>query len=161
LTPPTGLVLFSHGSLLCGSSGILNQHARQLRNAARYVAVEPGYLNYCDPPVEKAIAACVAAGAERVLVIPYFLIAGKFVREDLPPRLDSAMQQFPGVEFRIARALEDISLLYTAVERLLPTATSPALWQQQAIARARALCELRKDCPLYGTAPCKTGELSP
>lgn len=151
----SGLVLFSHGSLLCGSGRMLCDHAERLRETGDYVAVEPGYLNYCEPSVETAIANCVAAGARRVVIVPYFLVGGKFVVEDLPSRLDLATAPFVGVEFCIVHALEDHPLMRIAVDQLISTARDPRQWQQVALTEARTHCEIRSNCPLYGTAACK------
>lgn len=150
-----GLVLFSHGSLLCGAGSVLKRHAESLRVRGTYVAVEPGYLNYCKPPVEEAISACVDAGAEKVVIVPYFLISGKFVTEDLPQRLQTAMAQFPHTAFKVGRAIEDCGVMTEAVEKLLPGARDPAAWQQEALAQSRLQCELRTNCPLYGSPACR------
>lgn len=154
-TAETGLVLFSHGSLLCGSGELLDAHAERLRQSGRYAAVEPGYLNYSEPPVEIAIARCVRAGATRIVVLPYFLVAGKFVLEDLPARLKKSASDFPGTEIIMARPLEDASPMVQAVDELLKSAVSPEVWQERAMERSIAACESRSDCPLYGSPLCR------
>lgn len=154
-TVETGLVLFSHGSLLCGSGASLETHAEKLRQSGRYAAVEPGYLNYSEPPVEIAISRCVRAGATRIVVLPYFLVAGKFVLEDLPTRLDKAASGFPNTEIIMARPLEDASPMVQAIDELLTSAVSPEEWQERAMARSIAACESRSDCPLYGSSLCR------
>ncbi len=151
------LVLFSHGSLLCGSGITINAHADRLRASGRYLTVEPGYLNYSKPAIEEAIARCAAAGADHIIIVPYFLVAGKFVVEDLPDRLRRATADYSQIRFTLARALEDAAPLADAIEDLVQTAVPPANWQTRAIRRAHELCELRVDCPLYGSPLCRKG----
>ena len=153
-----GLVLLSHGSLLCGSGAVLKLHAQTLRQNGQYVAVEPGYLNYCHPPVEEAVERCVAAGARKIIIVPFFLVAGKFVQHDLPLRMKQVKKQFHEVKFEITRALEDSPAMELAVVDLLKTAESPEAWQHRAKSTIRGACELRQSCPLYGTMFCKSAE---
>jgi sirohydrochlorin cobaltochelatase len=157
MNPNTALVLFSHGSLLCGSGETLGLHANRLRKSGKYLAVEPGYLNYTSPPIEDAVRRCAEAGADTVVVVPYFLVAGKFVRVDLPLRMESVARQHPGIRFVMGRALEDCREMGLAVGQVTLTAQDPKQWQVRAIEKARRQCELRSDCPLYGTAMCLTG----
>ncbi len=122
--------------------------------------VEPGYLNYSIPPVEEAVRRCVEAGATTIVIAPYFLVAGKFVIEDLPPRLESVIPLFPQINFVVTRALEDSEDMPPAIEQVLVTAEDPKKWQRRAIEKARSQCELRKDCPLYGSPMCRSGSAS-
>ena len=139
---------------------MLKRHAETLRNAEQFEAVEPGYLNYCEPPIEEAIMRCADSGANHVVIVPYFLVAGKFVLEDLPGRLKTAILPYPHIRFSVAEPLgASESMLHAAVQ-LLSTATSPLKWQAQAIAEAQRLCELRSNCPVYGTALCRKGQVN-
>lgn len=152
----TAVVLLSHGSLLCGSGSALQAHAERMRRSGNYVAIEPGYLNYCDPPIEIAVQRCADAGAVTVVIVPYFLVAGKFVLESLPRRLDKVAHQFPLLNFSLARALEGNSSMILAVEEVAAAPHDPLQWQTTAIQATRERCELRTECPLYGTAACRT-----
>lgn len=151
----TALVLFSHGSLLCGSGQALDIHAQRLREGGGYVAVEPGYLNYCKPTIEDAVGRCLDAGAATIIVVPYFLVAGKFVTEDLPRRLASIVGKFPAVEFVMARAIEDSPVMADAIDQVILSAQDPKQWRDAAVEKARRLCELRRDCPIYGSNLCR------
>ena len=99
------VILFSHGSLLCGAGEALKVQAERLR--ARNIApiVEVGYLNYSEPPFADAVASVVAQGATRILVTPYFLIPGKFVKVDLPRAVFEAQSAHPDVTFLVAEAI--------------------------------------------------------
>ncbi len=64
--------------------------------------VEIGFLNYTDPPFAAAIRRCIEQGATRIIVAPYFLVAGKFVVEDLPRAIESARAEHPSIEVMVA-----------------------------------------------------------
>jgi len=151
----SGFILFSHGSLLCGSERLIEGHVERLRATGNYCAVEAGFLNYSKPTLEEAIERCVGNGAARIVIVPYFLVAGFFVTTTLPARLTEAVKLFPDVDIRIARAIEDAPLMMGAVEQVMATAKSVAEWQEEAITRAKADCELREDCPLFKSPMCR------
>ena len=149
------VVLVSHGSLLCGAGTALRRHADGLGTAwgDRVAGVWPGFLNYSEPPVEAAIADAAAAGARRIVVAPYFLVSGKFVKVDVTARVEAARAAWPGVEFALAQPLGDDLALADAVTALVPHAEAPARWDDTLDA-APASCADRPDCPLHGTPRC-------
>ena len=72
-----------------------SRHALKADGAA--AIVEVGYLNYSAPTFEDAFEKCVTRGADEITVMPYFLIAGKFVQVDLPPKIEAMRARFPQV----------------------------------------------------------------
>jgi len=150
-----GLILFSHGSLLCGSERLVFGHVDRLRESGNYCAVEAGFLNYSRPTLEEAIERCVRSGARQVVIVPYFLVGGYFVTTELPPRLTEAVKLFPNVKIKVARALEDAPLMADAVEQSIATARDVAEWREEAIMKAKVVCDLREDCPLYKSPMCR------
>src|SRR5437879_1585934 len=98
----TALILFSHGSVLCGAGRILDEHAARIRDSGRFDLVEVGYLNYSKPTFAEAVSKCAGAGAHRIVVVPYFLVPGKFVSIDLPREMDRASAAWPGIEIQLA-----------------------------------------------------------
>jgi sirohydrochlorin cobaltochelatase len=148
----TALLLFSHGSVMCGADRLLRVHADRLRGP-EYPIVECGFLNYSEPSFEEAVERCRTAGARRIVVLPYFLVAGKFVTDDLPPRIEAARMLHPELQFEVASALLDEPLLAQAI-------IESADRSEHVIARSGADlpnaedCELRPRCPLYQTHIC-------
>ena len=47
-------------------------------------------------------SACIQAGAEEVIVLPYFLSAGRHVIEDIPREVAGKQQEYPEVPIRLA-----------------------------------------------------------
>ncbi|KAF0182804.1 MAG: cobH [Nitrospirae bacterium] len=60
--------------------------------------VRAAYLEFGEPSIVGAIEQCVADGATRIVVHPYFLAAGVHVTKDIPETLDEARSKFPQVQ---------------------------------------------------------------
>ena len=50
-----------------------------------------------DPTITEAIDICVAAGAEEIIAVPYFLHTGTHVADDLPTLLEEAHARYPHI----------------------------------------------------------------
>src|SRR5580704_567774 len=147
------LILFSHGSLLCGSGEALDRHAGRLRAQGEWDVVEVGYMNYSVPTFEEAVVKCRDAGASKIVVLPFFLVPGYFVTKSLPDHVDAARRDFPGLSFTIASAVGfDDRLADTVIESAL-SPLGPGEWRDDLTAAARN-CRANAECPLYGTPNC-------
>jgi sirohydrochlorin cobaltochelatase len=142
------VILFSHGSLLCGAGQELEAHAERLRATREYSRVEIGYLNYSAPTFADAVEKCVEAGAKRILISPYFLVPGYFVKVGLPQVLGPELARFPEVAFEVAPALGDHPLLARAVENCAKRAATSESWRA-ILHSAPQFCERDEECPLF------------
>jgi len=150
------ILLFSHGSTLCGAGENLSRLAARLRAGGAAPIVEPGYLNYSEPLFAEAFAKCVAQGATSVTIAPYFLVAGYFVKESLPPHIAAAQERFPEIKIRVAEALRFHPLLADAVEACAARAQAPDYWRGHWDTAPR-FCRDNPECPLYATERCPHG----
>jgi sirohydrochlorin cobaltochelatase len=147
------LILFSHGSLLCGSGEALDAHAARLRGSGGFDRVAVGYMNYSEPTFAEAVADCQAAGATEIVVLPFFLVPGFFVTKSLPEHIAAAQAQFPGLTFTVADAVGFDPRLADALIESARDPLGPDEWRDDLTAAARG-CRARPDCPLYGTPNC-------
>jgi sirohydrochlorin cobaltochelatase len=148
-----GLILFSHGSLLCGSGLALEEHAAQLRASGRWSAVEIGYLNYSEPTFPQAVSDLYGRGIRRITVLPYFLVPGKFVSSDLPREAGLVQARYPELEISVAEPLGYDDSIAEAILELAAKARGPEAWRLD-LARAAGECEESPRCPLFGTIRC-------
>ncbi len=153
------VILFSHGSLLCGSGIALNGHAQRLLQTGVAPIVEVGYLNYSTPAFQDTVASVVSQGATSITVVPYFLIPGKFVQVDLPRAVSKASELYPDVTFRTAEAIGFDTRLGDALIESAENAAGSACWRID-LAQATSSCLNRQDCPLFGTELC-SGKAQP
>ncbi len=63
--------------------------------------IECAFLEMAEPSIEAGLQLCIAQGANEIVVIPYFLAAGRHVRSDIPEQVERVKKQFPGIDIRM------------------------------------------------------------
>lgn len=101
----TAVLLIAHGSRRAEANADLVRVAEALRARIAYQIVEIAYLELAEPTIPDGGATCVARGATRVLMLPYFLSAGEHVRRDLARYREEFGERFPGVTFEVCEPL--------------------------------------------------------
>lgn len=125
--PRTALLLIAHGSREPAANADLHHVADALRRRGEYVCVEAAFLELAAPDADVGGARCVEQGAERVVLLPYFLSAGVHVRRDLSAIRDRLAGRFPHVDVRLAEPLGRHPLLVEVVrERARQADQAPA-----------------------------------
>ena len=115
MTPSTALLLIAHGSRRAEANRELVSICESLKSRG-YEFVQPSYLELADPNIADGGAMCVAAGAKRVVMLPYFLSPGRHVVEDLAAAREELGRRFPDVTFKLADALGSHPLILDALE---------------------------------------------
>jgi sirohydrochlorin ferrochelatase len=119
------LLLIAHGSRSADANADLLHLAEELRD--EYPVVVASYLELAPPTIDDGARECVARGAGRVVLVPYFLSAGVHVRRDLTEARDRLAAEFPRVEFRLAEPLGRHPLLLEVVrQRVGEASQSPS-----------------------------------
>ena len=94
----TALILIDHGSVRAAANEMLELVADRVRARGEYDIVRAAHMELCDPTLQQTFDACVAEGAERVVVHPYFLSPGRHSQSDIPRMTREAAASHPGVE---------------------------------------------------------------
>ncbi len=94
----TAVLLIAHGSRQDSANDDLHALAARLRASGDYPIVEPSFLELAEPAILAGGAQCVAQGATRILMIPYFLSAGVHLTRDLTAARDALRAQHAGVD---------------------------------------------------------------
>jgi sirohydrochlorin ferrochelatase len=97
----TALLLIAHGSRRPEANADLEALAAALRRRGPYALIQCCYLELAEPNIETGGDQCVAQGATRVLMVPYFLSAGTHVTEDLEAARRLLQTKHPRVAFRL------------------------------------------------------------
>lgn len=100
----TAILLIAHGSRRAEANADLDWLGGEL-HAPQFHNVVCCYLELAPPTIAEGGAACVAAGATEVVMLPYFLSPGVHVREDLIEARAELTARFPNVPFRLAEPL--------------------------------------------------------
>lgn len=97
------LLLVAHGSRRVASNQEVQAVAQQVAAAAgeRFGYVRSAFLELTTPSIPEGIADCVAQGATTIVVMPYFLAAGRHVVQDVPALVQESRLQYPHVSIRL------------------------------------------------------------
>ena len=97
----TGVIIVDHGSRRTASNEMLQTAVERFANDSEYSIVEPAHMELASPDIADAFARCVARGADRVVVFPYFLSPGRHWTEDIPRLTADAAASFPHIEWLV------------------------------------------------------------
>lgn len=102
-TETKALLLVAHGSRRAASNIEVVRLADQLQAdlAADFTMVKAAFLELAEPSIPEGITACADAGADHVVVLPYFLNSGRHVAEDIPAEIETARQQLPDIKITL------------------------------------------------------------
>lgn len=117
------LLLIAHGSRRPSANADLFAIADVLREQRHYPIVEPSFLELCEPSMEQGARKCVELGAERVILVPYFLSAGTHVRRDLKAFRDRMSAELPTATFVLAEPMGRHPLLLEIIRQRAEEAT--------------------------------------
>ena len=99
------LLIVDHGSRRKEANDLLQQLAGMMRERFGLDIVHYAHMELGEPTIAQGFDACVAEGAEEVIVHPYFLGPGRHVTTDIPGLVRQAAGRHPGVAFRITEPL--------------------------------------------------------
>ncbi len=120
----TAILIMAHGSRIPEANQAVHEIAAMVQKMTGYDIVEVSFREQHAPNIQKGIDACVAKGAERILLLPYFLYMGAHVLEDLPAELEEARLRYPKVEMAMGRHLGvHHKLAEIVVDRIAETLT--------------------------------------
>lgn len=104
-----GIVVLGHGSRAAvdEANSFLELVAAEIGRIFRNTWVEPAWMNPRSQrqDLAGAVARLVARGAKQIIVAPVFLTDGLHIRKDIPKDIAALKEEYPGVEFRLARHL--------------------------------------------------------
>ncbi len=99
------ILLVDHGSRRAQANALLEEVAEQLRRRAPEAIVCVAHMELAPPDIATAIDDCVGAGAEEIVVHPYFLGPGRHTTEDIPRLVGEAAARHPGVRVAVSEPL--------------------------------------------------------
>ncbi|HIJ81568.1 MAG TPA: sirohydrochlorin cobaltochelatase [Desulfuromonadales bacterium] len=93
----TAILMMAHGSRILEANDAARDVARMVQVMTGFEIVEVSFREMHDPNIQSGIDACVARGAERILLMPYFLFMGAHVLHDLPEEIEEAKKRYPAL----------------------------------------------------------------
>ena len=101
----TALLIVDHGSTQPDANEMLHAVGEVVRRRRPDLIVEVAHMELAAPGIQEGFAACVAAGAEEVVVHPYMLAPGRHATEDIPRLVQEAATRHPGIRHRVTPPL--------------------------------------------------------
>jgi len=98
------LLVVAHGSRRAASNDEVRSLTEQLRPQAmsEFGHVSCAFLELADPMIPAGLEQCRDAGADEVVLLPYFLSAGRHVAEDIPNIVAEFTTAHPELKVQIA-----------------------------------------------------------
>ena len=98
------VLILGHGSRVARANAEFEALVRAFRARRPDLDLDHAYVELAAPLLADGLAA-VAARADRVVLLPLFLLAAGHVKDDVPEALSEARARFPAVRFDAARVL--------------------------------------------------------
>lgn len=107
------LLIAAHGSRREQSNQEVEALGERLQGIAHpeFSMVGTGFLELAQPSIGDALECCIRQGAKEIVVLPYFLAAGRHVVTDVPEEVEPVRARHPEVEIRITPHLGSADLL--------------------------------------------------
>jgi sirohydrochlorin ferrochelatase len=107
----TALLVLVHGSPRPVANEAMFRVVEEVKARGVFDHVEVGFMECNEPTIPDGVDACAAAGAERIVAVPYFLHTGTHVADDLPTLLEEAQGRHPHIQFQMGRYIGASPLL--------------------------------------------------
>lgn len=98
------LLLVAHGSRRKQSNEEVAELAGVIKQKTQhqFADIKHAFLELAQPSIEDTVDDLVNAGARQIVVLPYFLSAGRHVHEDVPEIINAKRAQYPDLDLIMA-----------------------------------------------------------
>jgi sirohydrochlorin ferrochelatase len=110
-----GIILVDHGSRVAAANAEFERLVRDFATRSELGVVEPAHMELAPPTIADAFERAVAAGADEILVHPFFLAMGRHASEDVPAQCAAAAAQWPHVRWWLTAPLGSSPLIFDAI----------------------------------------------
>lgn len=87
-------------------------------------------MEMAEPTIEQAFDRCVAAGARRIVLHPFFLSPGRHVTSDIPELMQVAARRYPDVAWLISEPLGLQELMPRVMHAAVQESVASGVWQR-------------------------------
>jgi sirohydrochlorin ferrochelatase len=116
------LLIIAHGSRRQASNDEVRQLSEKIAGeTSEFDLVDCAFLELADPSIPQGLENCIERGAREVVVMPYFLAAGRHVAEDIPEEVAPVREKYQDIKISITPHLGASSAMTNAVLKLATT----------------------------------------
>jgi sirohydrochlorin ferrochelatase len=102
----TAYVVFAHGSSIESANDAVRAVASDMAARGGFDVVRAAFLEGGRPDLQGAVDEVAALGANRVVVVPYFLTLGLHLQRDLPRLIEPVRRAHPGLAIEVTAPLD-------------------------------------------------------
>jgi sirohydrochlorin ferrochelatase len=102
----TGVVVFAHGSSVESANEAVREVARVIAADETFPLVATCFLDGGKPDLPGAVEDLLRRGADRILVVPYFLTVGLHLKRDLPDLIAKIRAERAELDIRVTAPLD-------------------------------------------------------
>ena len=102
----TAVIVFAHGSTVEEANEGVRTMTAELALRGNFALVDTAFLDCASPDLRESVGRMAAAGATRIVVIPFFLTLGIHLRRDLPGIVDELRGIYAGIDIDVTEPLE-------------------------------------------------------
>ena len=125
--PTNAILLVAHGSRLDSANRDLQWLADSLSARRPDDLVETAFLEIAEPDIPTGGTRCVERGADRVLLVPFFLSPGRHASLHLAEHRERLAERFPDVSWELKPPLgRHDALIDVILDRIAGPAADPA-----------------------------------
>ena len=96
------LLIVAHGSRKDESNSEIHELANNIVSKSNVFAiVEACFLEIAKPSIPEGLEICVNKNASEILIMPYFLAAGRHVIEDIPQIINEEKIKYPDISIKL------------------------------------------------------------
>lgn len=107
----TGVVVFAHGSSVESANEAVRVVARIISEDQDFPLVATSFLDGGKPDLPGAVEQLLSQGADRILVVPYFLTVGLHLKRDLPDLIEKIRAERKDLEISVTPPLDGHPML--------------------------------------------------
>lgn len=102
----TAIIVFAHGSSVESANEAVRAVTRQIASTGGFTLTDTAFLEMAQPDLPAAVESMRLAGAERIIVVPYFLTLGIHLRRDLPRIVEELSGRYDGLSIEVTDPLD-------------------------------------------------------
>jgi sirohydrochlorin ferrochelatase len=101
------LILVDHGSVVKDANDMLVEVTEMVKQNTKcnFEIVYYSHMELAEPTISQAFDACVAQGANEIIVHPYLLSPGRHSKQDIPNMVKEAARRHPDVLYGVTEPL--------------------------------------------------------
>ncbi|MBN2041900.1 MAG: CbiX/SirB N-terminal domain-containing protein [Spirochaetes bacterium] len=101
----TALLVLGHGSRSKDAIDVFDKIVKRIQEKGDYELVRGAHMELARPDIPEAVSEIAGLGANRVIMVPYFLYEGIHIKKDIPEIIEELKAKYKDIEFIFARPI--------------------------------------------------------